>query len=243
MSDKKLDLNRSINIFTDASSTTHNGVVVCSAGFIVVIDNSIRYSMHRIIYNATSNYSEMYAVLMALEYILQMKNDAMNYPIPRINIFSDSQIVIFGLRKWVFSWASKKKCRSDSFMREKKESKLQRTLDMNMFNYAINSIVYNNMHTNLYHVISHKRYNNASDLEKVSNKFLISNKVRINETEAAYLSYYNTYVDNMTRKNLLAVTEDPMFDEIKEYYRCNNSIVTHLGNDVIQAYKTMINKG
>lgn len=240
----KIDFDNSINIFTDASTTTHNGVVVGSAGFIVVVNKCIQYSTHRVLYNVTSNYSEMYAILMAIKYILFIKSNIFNYPIPRINIFSDSEIIIFGLRKWVFSWVNKKKCRSDSFMSEKKTTKEQLSLGMDLFKFVITSIVDNDIHLNLYHTLSHKRYNNAMDLQKIITKFRINNKIKINATDASYLAYYNSFVDNMTRKNLLSITEDPMFETTKDLYKMNNSIISNdLCNDTICRYRNMINKG
>ena len=92
-----------INIFTDASTTTYNGETYVSAGAVAIIGenyNNIIDQQVNVMKN-TNNYGELYAIYLAIMMALRLR---CSFPGATINILSDSKISVYGLREWSFSW-------------------------------------------------------------------------------------------------------------------------------------------
>ena len=98
----KLDLFRRIdvlNIFCDASTLKHKGIDYSCHGAVAVLGDRIIDSDYIINKNSTSCNGEARAVCAGIHLALKYYKD-----IPVINIFSDSQITIFGIRDRFDKW-------------------------------------------------------------------------------------------------------------------------------------------
>lgn len=94
-----------VNVFTDASTIEDKS---CSA-YIVIQNDKYLWSDAVIHREVTNNFGELYAIMMALNYICHVVN-SMRYSNPnglsqmKFNIFSDSEYALNCLTKWIFSW-------------------------------------------------------------------------------------------------------------------------------------------
>ena len=95
---------RTLNIFTDASiKQNKNGTFVASSAAIAVdinhIQNNYIIDSDYLVFNATNNLGELYAVYLGVLLALKYRN---RYDV--INIISDSQFSIFSLSRWIWNW-------------------------------------------------------------------------------------------------------------------------------------------
>ena len=92
---------KTLNIFSDASIYNHNGETIGAPGIVAVIGNNIINKETRILRDTTNSESELYGIYMAIQFALQYRDK-----VEVINIFSDSQFAVFGLREWIFKWVN-----------------------------------------------------------------------------------------------------------------------------------------
>ena len=205
MMETDLNFDSALNVFSDASITVVNGHYTSCSGYIVVYNNKIAESGHKVIYDSTNNYGEIYALLMAVEAAIRKAGD-IKY-ISRINIFSDSQISIFGLRDWIFKWYKK--------LNKQKNMVSDRNIEIanqEIFNIIVDTIVSNGLPLHLYHQLGHKNFNDKKDIESIKKSFYKANDIMITEALAEKICYYNNFIDKFTRDNLFAVTTSRTFD-------------------------------
>lgn len=238
----ELNLDGSLDAFTDASTTKSDNRTISSPGYAIVYKNKIIKSVNRIFYNTTSNYGEMYAIIMALGALIEIKRqlNLKNMDMPQINLFSDSEISILGLRKWIFNWWSNNS--TQSFYSEVKIFSNQGILNKELFVTAVRMIVDNDLPINLYHTKAHVHMSRPKELTHMINKFSIINHCTIDQKMACYLAYYNTFVDNMTRDNLKKVVFDSLKFDKEKYAHLNFQFMGFLTSDVMCKYARLINK-
>lgn len=194
----KLDRN-TINIFTDASiyNLKVGGKVketIGCPGYIVVWNGVIIDAGCTLLRNSTNNIAELYAILLGVE---ASKSYGANY---KIRIFSDSQLSVFAIRDRIFNWIGKS------------DGNLLYTVDGNpVANQSyIMSIIYtilsNGFPITILHQKGHVNINNYKDIYKAKDVFKTSNNIRstndITDDFIVSISYFNNYVDNMTRMYL-----------------------------------------
>lgn len=200
-----LNFDTAINVFCDASLTLVNGHYTTCAGYVIVYNDKIIETNHKVIYDSTNNYAEIYALKMAISAAVR-KVYEIKYS-SRINIFSDSQISVFGLRDWIFSWY--KKLNKDNNMISDKNVEIA---NQDIFNQIVNIIVDNGVPIHIYHQIGHTNCNNMKDIQKVKIAFSRANKEEIDDDTAYKISYYNYFVDKLTRDNLMSIINSLAFD-------------------------------
>ena len=200
-----LNFDTALNIFSDASITMVNGHYTSCSGYISVYNNKIVESDHKVIYDSTNNYGEVYALLMAVEAAIR-NFESIKY-VSRINIFSDSQISIFGLRDWIFKWY--KKLNKNNYMVSDRNIEIA---NQEIFNSIVCMIVNSSLPVHLYHQLGHKNFNSKKDIELVKRSFFKVNSIFITDTLAEKICYYNNFIDKFTRDNLLAVTTSRTFN-------------------------------
>lgn len=223
-----------INCFTDASKTNIDGVDIVCAGYAVVYQNQILDTGLKVVYDATSMYGEELAIYMGMDALLSYaKYDAF------LNLFSDSQVGIFSLRKWIFDWVKKKKDSGTikSFIKSDKEPVANQEVLM----ATIGLINSTGAHTSLYHIRGHMNPNKVCDMLTFIKAFVRFNNEYMTEDMARELIYYNDVVDKATRNHLFQTISSPGFNP--EDYRKPIVVFNNLLNyNSIMNYKELIGR-
>lgn len=204
--DKETFVNKdTLNIFTDASlrkDANPDNNTTCAAAIAFVGDDIIDRQF-RIFVGETSNYGEIKAVRLGVELAL-----AHRYNFSSINLFSDSQISIFGVRDRVFNW---------------------RIIDDQLVGYAnkviknqtefldvINLVTNNNLSINFWHQKGHVDGTNIKNLMYARSTFFESNRP-FGSTQTntdiqfiKYISNCNDMVDHYSRDMLYDVSVNKM---------------------------------
>lgn len=181
---------QTLNIFTDASITKQNGITIGCPGAIAVavVEDSLKIidTSTSVEFNSTNNNSEIKAiykgVLLAEKY---------RHNFSYINLFSDSQICIFGLRKWIFDWIYANGSLYNSSGTE--------VSNQDVFISIIYFIFRNNLNINLFHQKGHVT---NSILSKAKSVFEKSNNVNTDIELVQTISHYNDIIDKYTKKIL-----------------------------------------
>ena len=229
-----LNFDTALNVFSDASITTINGHYTSCAGYIIVYKDKIVETNHRIIYDSTNNYGEIYGILMAVEASIRKAND-IKY-VSRINIFSDSQISVLGLREWIFKWY--KRLNKFNCMISDRNVEIS---NQEVFAKIVNTIIDNGMPLHLYHQLGHKSFNSDKDVKAIKTSFEKVNNEIISDTLAQKLCWYNNIIDKFTRDSLLAVTKSLTFD-IKNYQKDIIEVTRVLDDSCMEEYAKLIYK-
>ena len=182
--------NKTLNIFTDASMRTFKNEVIGAPGYVAVIGNEIVYEDIRILRQSTNSESELYAIYMAIQYALVNR-----HKVQVINIFSDSQFAIYGLREWIFGWMHN--IRNDRIYNSSKKE----VAHQNIFMSIIYTILQYDLQINLYHNRGHfteTKIKQFIELFKVHN-FLCE---YIDFDTARMIMKYNNHIDIATRTKL-----------------------------------------
>ena len=180
-----------LNIFTDASMNNVNGETIGVPGFVAVNSNdNIPYnvkSSSQVLRQTTNNECELYAIHLAvIEAIYNMDN----YRV--INIFSDSQFSVFGLREWIFDW---KKNIRDGIMYN---SSNKPVANQSLFMSIIYNILAYDLHINIYHTRGHFNDNKVDEFIESFTKHNFLNDF-IDERLAKEIIKYNNEADHFTR--------------------------------------------
>lgn len=190
-----------LNIFTDASvKQLGNGKYVSCAGCVCVTtkengSTEVIDERYFVLNDSTNNRGELYgicqAVMIALEYRQYFNT---------INILSDSQFSIFGLREWIFKWKS-------NMVNERYVNASGKDVaNQDLFKLIINTIVSNNLYINFYHQKGH--VNNNKGFQKAKRVFYQSNKIDLDIQEVNGICYYNDLVDINTGYKLDEIARD-----------------------------------
>lgn len=212
-----------INIFTDASiiSTIYNETVGC-AGAICMEDNTL--NKYEIIRDSTNNISEITAIKLAID--LAIENN-----LSEINIWSDSQLSIFGLTKWIKSWISN----MDNYIL--KNSSGDSVKNQQIFLSIIKTIIDKNLRVNFYHIKGHANQNSIKSINNAVSVFYKSNNIRISRDKIYNAIIMNNKIDKETR-NMLENYKD--IQPIHLYRGCINPIISK--EDLI-IYYTLVTLG
>lgn len=204
-----------LNIFCDASIYERKGKFCHGCyGVVAVVNDEIIDTEYRIVSNTTNNNSEIKAIRAALSMANKYKS------IFRfINIFSDSQVSVFGLRDYIYKWRF-----------NKNDCKLYGTAGTPIANQSIfvechqllaDLGVYTNCTIRFYHQAGHVN-NGYNSLREAAMIFAKSNNIAgsIDLNFIRYISTYNNFVDSnsrslLKRSNLNLTYCDPISFEAK----------------------------
>ena len=187
---------RTLNIFTDASvKQNKNGTFVASSAAIAV-DTSCAQSSQNLyiidsdylVFNATNNLGELYAVYLGVLLALKYRN---RYDV--INIISDSQFSIFSLSRWIWNW------RNNINNGIYYNSSGSPVANQDIIIKIVNLIISSNLNVNLYHQKGHA----LNKVKKSKETFFRSNGIMLDDFEANRISFYNDFVDNFSRDKLI----------------------------------------
>ena len=101
-----------VNIFTDASTKTIGNVNYVCSGFVVIQNNMKIASDYVVFKDVTSQFGELYAIMMGLTYLyndIWMKRNTGRYDEVNntiYNLFSDSLYSLNCLRSWISNWVN-----------------------------------------------------------------------------------------------------------------------------------------
>ena len=183
-----------INIFTDASiKKIGQGYIGCYGAIVMSGYNTIDQS-YRIISNTTNNNSEIKAVREGILMAIKHRDLA-----ERINLFSDSQLCIFGLRERILRW----KVNIQNDVPTYFGSTGQVISNQDIFSEVASLILDYDLKINLLHQAGHIDFRNQSLLDGL-HVFCSSNGIRdkVDINLIRYISNCNNCVDNMTRRHL-----------------------------------------
>lgn len=182
-----------LNIFCDASIKNYKDKTAdgCYGAIAYRGKNEID-SLYKICSNTTNNNSEIKAIRNGVELALKWR-----YNFNTINIFSDSQISIFGIRDRIFNWVQG----SNSILYGYDHVPIK---SQDIFVEIMNIIISNNLYVNFYHQKGHVKTDSFTSLQNAEHVFKASNNIRENVdfNFIRYISILNNRVDDITGKIL-----------------------------------------
>lgn len=213
--------NKTLNIFTDASMCRTNNEEIGAPGYVAVIGDDIVHENIKILMDSTISESELYAVYMAIQYALLNRDK-----VKVINIFSDSQFAVYGLKEWIFNWMNN--IRDDKLYNSSKKEVSHQSLFLNI----IYTILYYNLEVSIYHNRGHFTENKVDEFIELFTKHNYLHDYIDIETAIAIMKY-NNRIDKITRKVLTDTNQLPCKMEKLEYLARNDLDLNH--------YKKLLN--
>lgn len=181
------------DIFCDAS-VLPNLRGACAGCIVVERGKNSHSKFYTIQPNGTNNSGELEAIALGIEQAISIKEQNTRNNIPcDINIFSDSQISIKGLKEWIFGWSY------NNNILYKKDGNV--VMNQNFIKLIYNLILMYNLNIRLYHQKGHVGH----AFHKAEKTFHQSNGIycRTLGITPEYISIYNDMVDCFTRDTLL----------------------------------------
>ena len=178
-----------LNIFCDASIRRTKEQYFGCYGAIAVSGKNIIDQSYQICSHTTNNNSEIKAIrsgiLLALKY---------RYQYPFINLFSDSQISLFGVRDRCYTW----KEIDNTLYGYNEQDPIK---NQSVFIEIMKMITDHHICINFYHQKGHVNLENKNSLAEAAHVFKASNQIRdiIHIKFIKYISYYNNKVDKDSR--------------------------------------------
>lgn len=184
-----------LNIFSDASMRRKEaGILGSCYGSVAVCGDNIIDEWFRIQSESTVPAAEIRGIRCSL--ILANK---WRYYYKNINIFSDSQLALFGLRDYIYNWQySPYDNTLYNGLRGNKKPVKNQELYIECFQ-MLNDLRTTNV-VNLYHQSGHVE-NGIENLQKAIDMFKKSNNIhgKVDYNTIRYISLYNNYIDNKSR--------------------------------------------
>lgn len=199
---RQIDNPYTLNIFSDASikDKGYRSYDGCY-GAIAVVNNAIIDEIYRVASDSTNNNSEIKgiraAVLLAIRYGSNYQN---------INIFSDSQISVLGIRERFPNWNYNPKTHR-LYGYDRSQIKSQE-----VFIEILELIRQHNLNVIIWHQKGHVK-NTFESLSNASHVFAASNRIRegIDLNLIRYISHYNNVVDKKSRQILMSTSTSKLF--------------------------------
>ena len=194
-----------VNVFTDASTArlNFNGKevnTICPA-FVTTIGGGIVEYGSTIFSNTTNSYGEIYALLLGIQSLIKYKNTDLF-----LNVYSDSEISVKGLTKWIKKWFY---CgRRESILRAKSGMPVA---NQEVFLEIMREVIDANVHINVINVLGHTDSDNVNDMIKFVRYFYKENDIPMHSLPTEYLqemAKFNDLVDEMSRNALYKVIKE-----------------------------------
>ena len=180
-----------LNIFSDASMRARGKNILDTCyGAVAVHMDTIVDELFRVSSESTVPAAEIRGIRCSLSLALQYR-----YQFKVINIFSDSQIALFGLRDYIYGWNFKKDGRLYN-----KSSKIVKNQELFVECFQLLNELKKTNIVNLYHQPGHIE-NGLDQLKYGISVFKQSNGIRgsVDYNTIRYISLYNNYVDSKSR--------------------------------------------
>ena len=185
----ELKSSKNLNIFTDASIKSYRkGEYIGCPGAIAVVGDTVIDKLYYVTGRTTNNNAEIKAIRSGIELALRHGYGK------RINLFSDSQICILGLRERILKW----KLRNESFY-----GSVGLIANQEIFAEIVDIILQYKLQINLFHQSGHVNFT-GDGLKSAYHVFRTSNNIRgmVDMNVIRYISGYNNLVDVETRNML-----------------------------------------
>lgn len=197
-----------LNLFSDASMRPFNRAnkeLSTCYGSVAVTNDTIIDEILRMQTVSTVPAAEIRGIRCSLSMALKWR-----YHFRVINIFSDSQLALFGLRDYIYNWHYNTSNGRYYSGRTKTEVANQELL-LECF-YMLEELRRTNI-VNLFHQRGHIE-NGMDSIKKALNSFKVSNGIvgTIDYSTIRYISCYNNYIDNKTRS---LIRRTNMFGDIQ----------------------------
>lgn len=180
-----------LNIFSDASMRARGKNILDTCyGAVAVNKDTIVDEMFRLSSESTVPAAEIRGIRCSLSLALQYR-----HCFKVINIFSDSQVALFGLRDYIYGW----RYRKDGHIYNK-SSKVVKNEELFIECFQLLMELRKTNIVNLYHQAGHIE-NGLEQLKYGIGVFKKSNGVQgtVDYNTIRYISLYNNYVDNKSR--------------------------------------------
>ena len=200
-----------LNIFCDASIRKYEKRTAGCYGAVAYNgNNKIDEEFRKKDFESTSNNCEIRAIRLGVRLALKYQ-----YNFQNINLFSDSQISIFGIRDRIFSWVQ-----YGNFLYGYDHNKIK---NQEIFVEIVDTIIQNNLRINFWHQAGHIKLNNFEKLNKAIHVFQASNAVRglVDINFIKYISDKNNEVDKLSR-DLLYIKDDTKYYGDAFTYQAND---------------------
>lgn len=234
MVNEELFNSKVLNIFTDGSiykCKELNETIGCPGALAVQykdnkfiqVDSDMILRRH-----STNNDSEITAILLGIR--IAIKN---RHKFEKINLFSDSQICIFGLREWIYNWI---KCTQDGIMYSSSGTEVA---NQEIIKLIIRLIVEYNLNINFYHQKGHVT-GTFDSLKKALDVFNKSNGCNIRDYNfIKIISQFNNDIDKFTGEYIQNVLFHMELDKIENRTK---PIILDPNILDINKYKLLINR-
>lgn len=196
-----------LNIFSDASLRGQDNTTWTCGGALAFIGKDIIDKKFRIFSDKSSNVAELKAIRMGIELAR-----AHMHEFSEINLFSDSQISIFGIRDRIYDWRIKKGELVGYANKPIKNQDIMIEIIYMVVNYDIN--------INFYHQKGHVNTNDLGSKAHALNTFAISNKINKKDIDMNFITYIsncNNSIDVYSRQQLydLSISKKHILDPIR----------------------------
>lgn len=188
------------DIYTDASIDLQKKVGCAGALVVNRRTNEIKNEIFALRYNATNNLCEIIAIWLGIYQAIGLLNTELE-PF-HVNLFSDSQISLFGMREWIPGWIRNRKG-------EAMISSSGVVANQEWFRDAYHAILGSGLKIKLFHQKGHVLTDNPKHLYIAEKTFRTSNvnSLHMIGMTAQTISNYNNMVDNDTRNIVHAVCD------------------------------------
>lgn len=201
-----------LNLFSDASTTSAYGrkaqITACFGSVAVCCDRIIAEE-YRVESSTTVPAAELRGIIASLSIALLYRN---NFKV--INIFSDSQIALRGLRDYIYNWEYQPK--KDRFINTSNSAVKNQELYIEAF-----ALLQNLRQTNIVNLFHQKGHVDSgwNEVNRACNLFKSINGIQgnISLPVITYISTFNNYVDNKTRTVLHQTDLSNYYQDAIEY--------------------------
>ena len=184
-----------LEVFCDASLLTfqNTGRVFTCSGSICRNTAEERYQISP---DSTNNRGELVAIYLGVKLAEEM---LLKYPgrFGRINLYSDSQFGIFGIKKWIGSWM--KNTDSNGIMYGSSNTPVK---NQELFLMIITYMVTHDLVVHFFHQKGHVHTGSKASLDAANDVFCNSNGFKLSTDDIFKISFYNNVIDLSTRNIL-----------------------------------------
>ena len=179
-----------LKICCDASQKTIAGRIFTCSGAISINSKQTKYE---ILSDSTNNRGELMAVYLACRLAYE-ESQCQKYD--RINVYSDSQFVIYGLTRWMPAWIKSMETNIHHIMMGSSGGAVA---NQNMFLMILTYLWLNRLTIHFYNQKGHVNINKRESLEDANKQFYMANGFYLKPDELIELSNFNNFIDKATR--------------------------------------------
>lgn len=189
-----------LEIFCDASmhQFTDTGRVFTCSGTICRNTAEERYTISQ---DSTNNRGELFAIYLGIKLAEEtwMREP---YRYDKINLYSDSQFGIFGIKIWMNNWIKHQDSNGVIYGSNGKP-----VINQELFMMIITYLVTHNLVIHFYHQKGHINTNQAKQLALANKVFKQSNGFWLSPEDIFKISFYNDIVDKNSRRILSTINQ------------------------------------